>query len=239
MNVFQNKLKQIYDDNITTLIGKQSSSNIAQYIIIFVICLFISRWANLTLSSFVFMIIAVLLIYYFWSKKNIYSIPISDDLNIKSNLIFPRSTRLNNSYPDLINFLYNIRSYYFSNQTEFSTLVLNIDNFVQLYEEIMYKDMTYCAENIEVAVNFYLEAQQNLHAVIYGLNPDADVTRRFHLARHEFDAIMTRYVDQIIHKCNKEFKPGSLDNNSMFYDPDETKPVNFFDMGIVPWGNRH
>lgn len=231
-------LQKTYNDNIATLVGKISSKDLAWFICIFIICIFVSQYINLSLSGFVSMIIAILIIYYVWSKQNI-SLSQSDDLITKIDLITPKPSRLSPQYSDLVNFLYNIRSFYFSNQTEFSTLILNIDNFIQLYEEVMYKQMIYCAANTEVAIGFYLEARNNLHSVVYGLTVAPTLTKRFHSALKEFHRIMMTYINSMIHKCNMQFKPGSVTNSSTYIDPNYTKPVNYFDLGVVPYGNKN
>lgn len=238
MTQILNQLHHIYDNNITTKINKQSSENIAIYVSIFIICIIISLWINITLSTFVFMIAAIFIIYYYWSKNNIDSIPVSTDLQIKSDLTIPKTSRLL-EYPDLINFLYNIRTYYFHNQTEFTSMILNLNSFMQLYAEIMSDHVIYCKENIEVAINFYQSALQNLQSMIYVLNVDLHITQQFHQAVKEFKHIMKKYIDQMVTKCNTRFIPGSINNSSSYYDPNYTKPFNYFDDGIKPYGNRN
>ncbi len=223
-------LRELYNDNISTILGKITSNDLAMYVIILVTCLFVSKFINVSLSNLFFIILAVVIIYYIYSKRNIAHLPLVDDLQTKLKLIMPEPQRLSPKYSDLINFLYNIREYYFINPTEFASLVTNIDNFIQLYEGIMLNHIIYCVENLEVAVDFYQKAQNNLHSVIYGLTTNPDQTKRFHTALQFFSSIMEKYINQLVNKCNKRFRPKNINNSSKYYDAGGPKPINYFDL---------
>lgn len=220
-------MEKTYNDNITTVLNQIPSDNIAIYIAIFIILLFISKFINFNLSNLFFIIIAFCIIYYIYSKHQINLSP-TTDIQTKIELIMPNPTRLGPAYADLVNFLYNVREYYFINPTEFAELVLNIDNFIQLYEEIMSDHVIYCGENIEVAANFCRSAQNNLQSVIFGLSTNFLPTKRFHEALELFDSIMNKYTKQMVTKCNKRFVPGQINNSSKFYDMYGPKPINYF-----------
>ena len=219
-------LEAIYNQSIIPVLEQISSRDLAVYSIILLFFIFISRFFNLNISTIFFIILALVIIYLMYAKSIIQKVPLSDSLKLKLDLIRPRPKRLHAGYADLINFLHEIRSYYYLNPDDFYSIINNIDNFIQLHEEIMLDKMDYCVQNVEVANQFARLAQNHLQAIIYGLNPSQKRTNRFHVRLREFQQMMNNYIAQIANKCNKNFV--HKNNQSAFYQLEGPKPVNYF-----------
>ena len=159
-------------------------------------------------SAVLLIVVAAIIIYLVYTRRNIEKFSI-------------------NSYPDMSN-LYDIRSYYYLNPNAFDGLINNINNFIQLYEEIMDTNMLYCAQNVQVAVNFSRLAQNNLQSIIYTLNSAQPITKRFHHILRKFQSIMFKYTEKIINKCNRKFTAEYMNSQSTYYDNIGPKPANFF-----------
>jgi len=236
-NLTIDSLATTYNHNMSTKLETIPNKEIVTYILILIVCIFISRVFSLNINTIFFIIIACVIIYIYYSKSRINNPSIASDLNTKIKLITPMPKRLTGQYPDLVNFLYEIRSYYFLNPDAFYSLINNIDNFIQLYEEIMQNRMLYCVENVEVAVDFARSAQNDLHSMIYSLKSNSCLTKRFHQELSEFQSIINNYVTQIATKCNRKF---SQKNNEL----GGPKPFNHFGLtsgsekGILKTGSN-
>jgi len=107
-------------------------------------------------------------------------------------------------------------------------VVYNTDQFLILYENLMDNKMVYCNQNVEVAVDYVRHALNNLHSIIYNLDINQIVTKKFHESLREFHVLMYQYVDRIIKKCNSKFNSKQLNTNSSYYDQYGPKPFNYF-----------
>ena len=99
---------------------------------------------------------------------------------------------------------------------------------MQLYEEIMNDVMLYCTQNLEVAIQFSREAQNNLQSMIFNLDVDKKITQKFHRALRQFHLIMRQYVHRLIEKCNDNFSPKNIDNRSKPYIEYGPREYNYY-----------
>ena len=148
-------------------------------------------------------------------------------MKLKLEFITPRPARLDN-YPDLVDFLFSIKDFYYINPNAFFNIVQNIDNFIQLYDEIINDQLIYCVQNLEVAIGFSRDAQNNLQSIIYNLDVSKKMTKKFHQSLKEFHLIMRQYVSRIINKCNNKFNPDDINNASMYYHEYGPHAINYF-----------
>jgi hypothetical protein len=219
-------LENAYNQNITTGLDQIPGKQIALWVVILVVFIFISRLFNLTISTIFFIGLALVIIYLLYSKSITNHIPPAESEKLKLDLIRPHPKRLNSNYPDLIDFLYSIRSYYYLNPDDFYSIINNLDDFVQLYEEIMKDDMKYCVQNLEVAVGFSRLAENHLQSMIYSLSSSRKITKRFHQQLDKFRSIMNSYITRMANKCNKNFS--DKNNQSAYYQLEGPKPSNYF-----------
>jgi len=209
-------LKETYDHNFSTILGRISNEQITQYVIILVVFLFFATIFSISLTLIFFIIVALVIIYIVYSKHQINQISDEENTKIKTELIIPKPSRLDN-YPDLIDFLFSIREFYYINPNAFYDVVQNLDHFIQLYEEIMSDKMLYCTQNLEVAIQFSRNSQNSLQSIIFNLDVDRRITDKYHRALRQFHLITRQYVHRIIEKCNAGFNPDDINNHSKKY----------------------
>lgn len=219
-----------YDTNTSTILGRIDNKNIVIFIIIFVIFLFFARFFEISLTIIFFIIIAIIVSYLVYSKNQINDISTEEDLKIKLELINPRPKRIDN-YPPLVDFLFSIKDFYYINPTAFYNVVQNIDNFIQLYDEIINDQLIYCVQNLQVAIEFSRNAQNNLQSIIYNLDVDKRMTKKFHQSLKEFHLIMRQYVVRMISKCNSHFNPNDINNSTLYYQEYGPHAINYYSMG--------
>lgn len=219
-----------YDTNTSTILGRIDNKNIMIFIVIFVILMFVSKFFEIGLSIIFFIVIAAIVSYVVYSRNQIIDISTEEDLKIKLELISPRPTRLDN-HPPLIDFLFSIKDFYYINPTAFYNVIQNIDNFIQLYDEIINDQLIYCVQNLQVAIEFSRTAQNNLQSIIYNLDVDKRLTKKFHQSLKEFHLIMRQYISNMIARCNSHFNPTDINNSSMWYQEYGPHAANYYSMG--------
>jgi len=229
INRLIDSLLEKYDVNTTNILGRISNTDLVVYLIIFIIFLVIAQYLYISLTTIFLLFIALLVCYIIYSRKQIDRVSTEEELKIKTELIIPRPMRIDN-YPDLIDFLFSIRDFYYINPNAFYGIVQNVDNFIQLYDEIMNDRMIYCTQNAEVANGFVRNAENNLQSMIYNLDIDQNITRKFHQSLREFTLIMRQYMARIITKCNADFNEKDINNHSKYYHEYGPHPYNYYNI---------
>jgi hypothetical protein len=197
--------------------------NIGSLILIFLTIVVLSKVIDITFNIFVWMIIGSVVIWILYYSKNKLVPPEIEKMKTISR--FTGSKKLDN-YPDMISFLYDVRYYNCLNPVAFNEMISSIETFFQLYDEIMYYDMLYCVQNIEVAVDYGRLALNNFQSMIYGLSADKLSTKKFHSELSRLEIILNKYINDMTKKCGANF------NN----DP---KAFNYASMNSPsPWNNQ-
>ena len=217
-----------YHNNISTVLGRIDNNGILTYITVIIICVFFSKIIDISLTFIFLFVISILLCYVIYKKRAVDNLTYEKQLEIKLNLITPRPQNID-KYPDLINFLYSIRDFYFINPNGFFGIINNIDNFIQLYNQIMNNEMLYCTQNLEVAIPFIRNAQNHLHAMIYNLDVSKRLTNKYHRSLSDFHLIAQQYITRLIRKCNSKFNIKQINNISKYYSEYGPHPVNYFE----------
>ena len=217
-----------YQTNISTVLGKIDNNGIVTYISVVIICVFFAKIIDVSLTFIFLFAVSLFFCFLIYKKRSVDNLTYEKQLEIKLSLITPKPQRIDN-YPDLINFLYSIRDFYFINPNEFYGIVNEIDNFIQLYDQIMNNEMLYCTQNIEVAIPFIRNAQNHLHSMIYNLDTNKRLTAKYHKALADFHLIAQQYISRIIRKCNSKFNIKHINNTSKYYSEYGPHPVNYFE----------
>ena len=155
-------LFKTFDTNFAHILAEIDNESIVIYLVIIVICLFFAKMLNVGLSLIFFLFVAFVLCYYIYSRRKLHKITFTEENKIKLELITPHPKHFDD-YPDIIDFFYSIREFYYINPTAFYALVNATDNFIVLYENIMTTEMLYCAQNVQVAVDFVRNASRIIY----------------------------------------------------------------------------
>lgn len=217
-----------YNNNLFVKLSKIDNISITIYLTVIIIALFFAQKNKISITFIFFLAIGIFISYLIYKKREINDISKQKEQKIKIDMIIPKPKRLD-KYPDLVNFLYNIREFYYINPSSFYSLVSNIDQFIQLYEQLMYDKMIYCTQNLEVANNFIKNAQNYLHSIIYNLDTDKNITKKYHQSMKSFHIIINQYKKRMISKCNSKFVTDELNVHSKYYEEYGPREINYFD----------
>jgi hypothetical protein len=233
-----NLLDNEYDNNISVILGRIPNERIIVFVSIFTVALYLAKKIEVHMSVVFFLILGLVAAYLVQSKDSIENLTYDRQLEIKLELIRPRPKRIDN-YPDLIDFLYSIRDFYLVNPNAFYSMVENIDNFAQIYNQMTNNQVLYLSQNYDIAEEFARTAQNNLHSIIYNLNADHRVTKKYHKSLKELHFILRQYMGRLIKICNNQFNTDELNINSRlvkdsgphasnFYANENTLPSSYF-----------
>jgi hypothetical protein len=169
--------------------------------------------------------------------KDLYQEPNENENNNSSANVQPKSilqdltpaipTRLE-KYPDIIQLIKNIQDYYYINDNAYIDLLHSLDVFIQLHDQIMFDQMIYCRENLQVAIEFVRNALNNLQSMIYQLKTDPIIMTKFHQDLNNLKTLTDKYVQDMINKCS--VTSTIVDVNGTLTGP---KPFNYFDTQLV------
>lgn len=221
-------LLKTYQENFYTKFKDIDNNSLIIYLIIFICLLFISKFITISLTTIFIIGVSLVIIYVVYSKRSVDNLSEKKQTIIKNNMINPKS-KYASDYPDIVNFLYKNKNLYYVNQDEFSAMIYSLDNFLQLYDEIINDKVIYCVENIEVATDFMRRSQNHLHSIIYSLNQNKIITNKFHDTINKYQKLMFGYLKRMTSKCNSKFNSKYINNASKEYKLYGPKPFNYYD----------
>lgn len=193
-----------------------TSNSFTKYIIVFVVIVILARMIDLTFNIVIWGLIGIGIGYYLYTRP---------EVKTEEFKQVPQITNKFKSYPDIVDFLYSINTYYSFNPNAYEAMILSLNSFFDLHNQIMTNQMIYCKANAEVAIEFARQAQNNLQSMIYVLDPVRIANMKFHVKLSEFEQILNSYIKKMVDKCSKVSDP----------DPDPIrlqvpKPFNYDDV---------
>lgn len=228
INKFIDGLLKQYNENITVKFEGIKNRDLVLYIVIGLVFFYISMKIQVNLSLIFFLGIATFICYYIYSKKRLKDVNKKEQNKIKLEMINPFAPKFHD-YPDIIDFFYSIREFYYVNPNAFYALVKNTENFLTLYEQIMHDEMFYYNENVENAMEYVRNGLNHLQSMIYNLDIDRVVGEKFHNSLKSYHVMMYQYVDSIIKKSNENFaSTNRKDPNAKYIDQYGPKAFNYF-----------
>ena len=223
-----NDLLKSYDENFFTTLRRIPNQSLYVYALIVIAFLFLAQWIEISFTTVILIITAVIIIIIIYSNEKITSVAAKEENKIKLEFIKPKPKRMID-YPDLVNFFYSIKQFYYINPNAFYAVVNNVEQFLGIYEAMMNNEIIYCKQMFEVANQFYRNALNHLHSLIFNMNVDKYITNKFQRSIKDLNVLLYQYVERLIHKCNTEFKSHNINNNSGFIQQFGPKPVNYYD----------
>lgn len=149
-----------------------------------------------------------------------------EENKIKLEFIKPKPKRMID-YPDLVNFFYSIKNFYYVNPNAFYA-VINTEQFLGVYEAVMNNEVIYCKQMFDVANQFYRNAINHLHSLVFKMNVDKYITDKFRRSVKDLNILMYQYIERMIHKCNTEYKSHNINNYSGFIEQFGPKTSKLF-----------
>lgn len=123
-------------------------------------------------------------------------------------LIKPDNSLLN--YPEIIDYLSSLESYIDYNIKTFKDLVIELNNFFNIYENINYED-NQCSKLFDLLLASKIKILNNQDCFIYSLPDNIDLLNDLTKKRYQLEKILDKYIDNVKNKCNidlfKKSKP--------------------------------
>jgi hypothetical protein len=215
INNIANELVKKIDDNFYVNFKKIPPKSLFMYIIILVLCVTISRYIKIGINNILGIVIGITIIYYFYQKDTINSISETDQLDIKYNTIIPKPKNFV-KYPEIIEFFFSIREYYKVNPKIFSELVYSVDAFLNIYQDIK-NGVENCKQNYDVAYDLMRSSLNNLHSIIYSIEPKKNkiIKNKLIQANQELMKILYKYLEEMINNCNIDIETNGYDVNKI------------------------
>lgn len=194
----------------------------------------LSRIKELTTSDVFFITTAQILCYIVYYKRKIDSVTDKNELEIKYNLIYPLNSGLEppkylKKYPDFINFLFEIRDFYYLNIPAYYELVENIGNYTDIHNQLITRDMIYYSENLDIAIDYSRKSMNSLHSMIFKTYVDNNATKKFHDSLKTLKQIFTEKNAEIIELVNIRFNKKKLNVTSKYFYQDGPQAHNIFE----------
>ncbi len=224
------KLETIYNENISVILSKIRSDALFIYLVIFISALLISSYLEISTTTIFLLFIGFLGCYYIYSKRKLDKINEEDQMDIKKNLIFPVPKRLGHEHPELTEIMFEVRQYYYINPNEFAKITDNIDNFLELYNQVVNISIPYCKENIEVAETLSRTILNDFQAIVYKLPTDYNLTMKWRYAMKEIHVTLYQYLEKMKDACKQENKERPITTETKFIESSvNPKGYNYFD----------
>jgi len=193
------------------------------YIIIIIVSILFFRINKPHLLSIIGFIFGLIIVYilYIINKNKIVSN--QDELEYKKNKIEPKLKYVD-QFPDIINFIYDIKEFYYYNTQDFSNLINLLDIYMRLYDDIMI-GMERCGDNIEILKDKKYEILNTLHSIIYSLEDSHVLINKHKKSLTILHKLLNKYLNKSINKCNNQNK-NNININTKFINKHDLRTYN-------------
>lgn len=189
------------------------SSNLFLFGLMMIIGYFLGNMVHTNTSHLFFFSGALLSFYvlYLYREKTVWSKNEVHDLKIDS--IIPRPKYIN-KYPDIVEFIHEIRHAYLIHPNAFYSFIKILDYFMHIYQKIINNEIIYTYKMSEMLNTMYAKMKNDLHTLVYNLSYDRDISFYFHDILNKFDHVMYPYRAALIKKANTNFNQNNTYSGS-------------------------
>jgi hypothetical protein len=199
------------------------------YCVIIVIFLAIFSRLHIGLNIVFGLVLAVLLVMYFKSKKTEENNKIEQDQNTKVNMIKPAS-KIISKYPEFNDFLYSIQEFYGFSPPNYENMVDSIEDFIILYENGLFVQEN-AGIYYELAEKKKSDALNALHSIIFSITA---TEKKYYVdkisdACDQLSFMLSSYLYEL-YQINDRYimKNGYNINTKVNLKESDPKPSNFF-----------
>jgi len=189
-----------------------SDTEIFKYTIFTIfICIFF-KLLNLTINSIVIFLISVFSVYILFlynSQINYTKKKISEEK--KNKLIVSNKKLFTNK--KLINFLYSIQEFYFSNPQVYNDFTDGLEKFIILYNEIQSK-------NTNIGINFKLMEDEknkiikNLESLIFRIDSHKDISKKLNKGIRVLEEFLIDILNETYYLYRKDIYDNGINNRT-------------------------
>jgi hypothetical protein len=200
INNFKNKL----NNSIFYSIDKIDNRFAFQYIIIIIVCVYIFGKIKVEGNSLIGLIIAIILIIYINSKRNVFSVTENDDLKLKLNAILPKP-KFFQVHPKLIKFFFGIRDFREYSEKPYNAMIIAVDNMAKIEYDINI-GIEKCYQVVDIAKKNMYDALNHLQSYIHIIPLAKATTIKLQKAQNILKILLLELMDNIIYNCNKHLE---------------------------------
>lgn len=163
---------------------------------------------------------------------------IKPDLVGVSSLEISSPNSIINTYPEFVNYLFSIQEFYSISPPNYESMVDNIANLLELYEESISNNQT-GANNYPLAKEARSNALNYLSTIIFRLPSDKDnyYLEKLNMAREQLDVLLTNLVQEIYEANNNYIKTYGFNRQTQIIDHiTEPEPASQVEDPDYSWG---
>jgi hypothetical protein len=200
--------------NISNLDSKATFN----YIIILIISLFLTKNMKMKLNN-IFGILLGLIVISVYYQNNLNDLNQIDLQNKEKINIISKNNKNNKDigkireYNEFVDFLFSINEFYKLNQQVFEDLIINLNRFLSIYEDIKIDNKNYTQKYI-TAENIKNNIMNILHSFIYALGNNYELVDKLNNACKILDNILNKYLEELYDNCQKKLIVYGYYNNT-------------------------
>jgi hypothetical protein len=176
-------------------------------VLIFMISIVIIRIINPNTTLLLGIILACI-ISFIYIQKTLYTIDNTNNtIQNKYNALLIKPNIIILNYPDIIEFLYDIRIYYEYDLTNYNDIITELNGFFILYDSLIDNNFNNCSLIYDNLFGLKSKLNNYLANYIYAIPDDIYLMNNLETKKQEFDNILSKYLDNISNNCKiNEFK---------------------------------
>jgi hypothetical protein len=208
---------------------KLSNKEIFNYVITFIIILFIFSRIDISLNILYGTFIGIIVLVFIYNdnqrKKNIHN----DIIELEKSDLIPQKKYINN-HEDVINFLFSIQDLYVYNPQEYIVMMDNIDHLFE-YLELSHVNPCKAGVNFSLMKDCKKDAVDSLNSIIVGSVVNKDVAKKINKASVTLNSLLNKYLTE-----NKElhekyvYENGYTCETPLITKIEDPEPKNLYDL---------
>ena len=175
--------------------NKPSNKLLFTYTVLFISIIFLFSLKTIKLNILFGAIVASVVMYYVYNKKQDEVINIEKNkTQKKTELINADATILEKN--DMVNFLFSTHEFYYYNPNAHNELMYNLKRFFQLYDEVI-KDNSKAGINFQQMNDYKRHSLNALHSIIFTIQSDKRLLKKLNNAISILEDILLNYQNEI------------------------------------------
>jgi hypothetical protein len=206
------------------IINKETNQMLFNYVVIFIIFIFIFNNVNFNMTILVGLLFATIIVYYWHSYRKINNLSEEKIQDEKFYSVNP-DTNILKKYPDMIDSLFYIEDFKKYNIPNYEKIVNLFQNFAELYDA--------CIINNNFIDNYY----NSLNNIKYNIINDIEkynyvtsgstLSNKLDNAQNNIEIMLNKYIDNLIKLQKQNIEQNGYTNYTKVLDTTNILPYNF------------
>jgi hypothetical protein len=206
-----------------------SNKEIFNYVITFIIILFIFSKINISLNILYGTFVGIIILIFIYNnnekKKKIHE----DIIKLEKNNLIPQKKYIN-EHEDIVNFLFSIQDLYVQNPQEYIVMTDNIDHLFE-YLELSQINPNKAGVNHSLIKECKKDAVNALNSIIVSSVVNKDVAKKINIASITLNNLLNKYLteNKDIHE-KYVYENGYTCETPLLTKIDDPEPKNLYDL---------